>query len=116
MRSRGGFIRTPTLDAYDATGTKSLLSLHCFGLGLKAARTDCKSEACGATIRKEWYFRAKKAGREIRRHSCDAAAGLSQRRAGGGVAKSRSREEDVDFVDVKIDLGEMPSAIGTLPQ
>jgi hypothetical protein len=30
--------------------------------------------------------------------------------------KSRSREEDVDFVDVKIDLGEMPSAIGTLPQ
>src|ERR1700680_3174792 len=98
VRSRGGFIRTPTLDAYDATETKPTVTTTLFfGLGPKAGHTDCNSEGCGATIRAEWYFRAKKAGREIWRHSCDAAAGFSQRKAGGGV-RSRDQEKKMSIL------------------
>jgi hypothetical protein len=87
-----------------------------FGLGPKAGHSNCNSEACGATIRAEWYFRAKKLAEKFGGIPAMQQQDFPRGKQAVVCPKSRSREEDVDFVDVKIDLGEMPSAIGTLPQ
>jgi hypothetical protein len=45
---------TPTT----ATGTKPTFTTPLFWPLPKVDHTDCNSEACGANIREEWYFRA----------------------------------------------------------